>query len=124
MITSNLEAQLNVRRTPEGKLVALAGAIMNRVAAVRRAIQNRRSVKQLLEWDARMLQDIGLTRGDVVAAMSGPINEDPAHRLSVLSVERRAAYRATAHERLSAAARTADFPRWKPAAERVKVLEI
>jgi uncharacterized protein YjiS (DUF1127 family) len=124
MITSNLEAQLHARNTSGARLTVLAGSVLDRVAKLWRAIQNRRSVKQLLEWDARMLQDIGLTRGDVVSAMSGPIKDDPAYRLSVLSVERRAATRAMAHERLNAAGRLVQLPPRRSDDKRVKILEI
>jgi uncharacterized protein YjiS (DUF1127 family) len=123
MMISELEAQLRAPRTPGAKLSALAGALMGQVAKLWRAVQNRRSVKQLLEWDAHMLKDIGLTRGDVVAAMSGSISEDPAYRLSVLSVERRAASRAIAQERLDIAGRLVRLPR-RQDGERVKILEI
>jgi uncharacterized protein YjiS (DUF1127 family) len=91
-------------QSPAGeKLAALGRSVFARVAGLWRAMQNRRSVKQLLEWDARMLNDIGLTPGDVLSAMSGPVGEDPSYRLSVLSVERRAAIRASARERLELA---------------------
>jgi uncharacterized protein YjiS (DUF1127 family) len=91
-------------QSPAGeKLAALGRSVFARVAGLWRAMQNRRSVKQLLEWDARMLNDIGLTPGDVLSAMSGPVGEDPSYRLSVLSVERRAAIRAAARERLELA---------------------
>lgn len=63
----------------------------DRIIRLLRAIQARRSVRQLLAWDDRMLRDIGLTRGDVVAAMSGPIFDDAGRRLSHLTGERRQA---------------------------------
>jgi uncharacterized protein YjiS (DUF1127 family) len=69
-----------------------------RVAAVWQAAKNRRSVNRLLEWDDRMLRDIGLTSGDVRAALSGRLVEDPSPRLEVLSGERRAAVRARRRE--------------------------
>ena len=43
-----------------------------RCAALWRATQNRRSVAKLLEWDDRMLKDIGLTQGDVLSVMALP----------------------------------------------------
>jgi uncharacterized protein YjiS (DUF1127 family) len=112
-------------QSPAGeKLAALGRIVLGRVAGLWRAMQNRRSVKQLLEWDARMLNDIGLTPGDVLSAMSGPVGEDPSYRLSVLSVERRAAIRAAARERLELATnrKVAEF-RGRPG-ERIKVLEL
>jgi uncharacterized protein YjiS (DUF1127 family) len=69
-----------------------------RVAAVWQAAKNRRDVNRLLEWDDRMLRDIGLTQNDVRAALSGTVAEDPSSRLSLLSSERRAADRAARRE--------------------------
>jgi uncharacterized protein YjiS (DUF1127 family) len=124
MITSNLEAQLHARNTPRARPAAMAALMVEGIAGLWRAFQNRRSVKRLLEWDSRMLQDIGVTRGDVVAAMSGSIKEDPGYRLSVLAVERRAASRAASQERLNAAGRLIISPRGNFREARVKVLEI
>jgi uncharacterized protein YjiS (DUF1127 family) len=108
-------------QSPAGeKLAALGRSVLGRVAGLWRAVQNRRSVKQLLEWDARMLNDIGLTPGDVLSAMSGPVGEDPSYRLSVLSVERRAAIRAAARERLD----LANTGKIKEFRRRQRVLEI
>ena len=74
-----------------------------RVVAFWRSVQNRRSVAKLLDWDDHMLRDIGLTAGDVRSVMATPVGDDPSFRLSVLSVERRAAVRAAARERVSRA---------------------
>ena len=112
-------------QSPAGeRFAALGRSVLARLAGLWRAVQNRRSVKQLLEWDSRMLNDIGLTPGDVLSAMSGPVSEDPSYRLSVLSVERRAAIRAAARERLDLATsrKVAEF-RGRPG-ERIKVLEL
>ena len=38
--------------------------------ALWQAVRNRRSVAKLLEWDDRMLRDIGLTQSDVRSAMA------------------------------------------------------
>ena len=84
------------------RLAALFSLVANRIARLRMAIRNRRSVKLLVTWDDRMLNDIGLTRGDVVSAMSGPIGDDPGYRLSTLASERRHAERAAARERFNA----------------------
>jgi uncharacterized protein YjiS (DUF1127 family) len=69
------------------------------VAGLWRSARNRRTVAKLLDWDERMLRDIGLTRGDVSAVMALPAGQDPSYRLSELSGERRAAIRADARER-------------------------
>ena len=47
-----------------------------------------------------MLGDIGLTPGDVRSALAAPVGDDPSYRLGVLSIERRAAFRAQAAERM------------------------
>lgn len=71
-----------------------------RLVALWRARQNRRSVARLLEWDAHMLRDVGLTPGDVRAALASPFPEDPSYRLGTMSLERRRAVHAGAKERL------------------------
>lgn len=83
------------------KLAHVALSAGEQVAKLWRAVKNRRSVAKLLDWDDRMLRDIGLTSSDVRAAMSGPAREDPSLRLGTLSIERRAAIRAEARERLA-----------------------
>ncbi|MBN8996804.1 MAG: DUF1127 domain-containing protein [Rhizobiales bacterium] len=75
-------------------------AAFGRAVGIVRAARNRRSVAKLLEWDERMLRDIGLTPGDVHAAMALRVSEDPSRKLDALSAERRAAIRAEARERL------------------------
>lgn len=87
-------------RQTAAAVLAMGAAALVRVSEVVRAMHNRRSVGRLLAWDDRMLRDIGLTPGDVRSAMALPIAEDPSQRLGALSVERRAAERAAALERL------------------------
>jgi uncharacterized protein YjiS (DUF1127 family) len=95
------------RQTPAStgdRLLRLAGAGFARLIAAWRAMRNRRAVARLVEWDAAMLRDIGLTEGDVRSALATPFGDDPSYRLGVLSVERRAAFQATAREAQRAAA--------------------
>jgi uncharacterized protein YjiS (DUF1127 family) len=91
------------------RLLELAFAASAWLVDAWRTARNRRSVAKLLEWDERMLRDIGLTRGDVCAVMALPAGRDPSNRLNELSAERRAALRADARERagLSASFRRA-----------------
>lgn len=73
-------------------LSALKGATVAATRVVVRAWaawQHRRAVANLLMYDDRMLGDIGLTRGDVVASLSGSPFEDASHRLDELARERR-----------------------------------
>ena len=86
--------------TPGERLQLMVEAAIGRIAGLVRAARNRRSVAKLLEWDERMLRDIGLTPGDVYAAMALRVSEDPSQKLEALSAERRAAIRAEARERL------------------------
>jgi uncharacterized protein YjiS (DUF1127 family) len=83
------------------RFIAFVSAAAANLAARWHAAQNRRSVAKLLEWDDRMLKDIGLTEGDVRSAMAAPAGQDPSLRLRALSSERRAAIRAEALDRLS-----------------------
>ncbi|KLK91207.1 hypothetical protein AA309_21260 [Microvirga vignae] len=43
-----------------------------------KAFKDRREVKNLAEFDERMLKDIGLTRSDVVSALAEPIHHHPS----------------------------------------------
>ena len=81
-----------------------ARALAAKAAKLMRALINRRRIAPLLEWDERMLADIGITPGDVRAAVAEPIGNDPSARLRRLADERRAAHRAQARERLARAA--------------------
>lgn len=80
-------------------LATLAGTGARHLAALWTAFRNRRAAFRLLEWDDRMLRDIGLTSNDVRSALAGHLNDDPTARLGDFSNERRAAIRATARER-------------------------
>ena len=81
------------------RLLELTAAVLAPITALWRVAHNRRSVAKLLEWDDRMLRDIGLTRGDVCSVMALPARQDPSYRLNELSGERRSALRADARER-------------------------
>ena len=88
------------------RFISIGVAVFIWVADTWRLARNRRSVAKLLEWDERMLRDIGLTRGDVCSVMALPSGQDPSYRLSELSGERRAALRAEARERAALSRRT------------------
>ena len=89
MTAYKLEAPLKEPTTAFRGLVALASRLTSWLVRSMAAIRARRSVNHLLEWDDRMLRDIGVTRGDVYAAVSGRITEDAGLRLSRLASERR-----------------------------------
>src|SRR3954465_1275135 len=71
------------------RLLELSAAAAVWFGSLWRSARNRRTVAKLLEWDDRMLRDIGLTRGDVCAVMALPTGQDPSYRLIELSGERR-----------------------------------
>lgn len=65
-----------------------AAAIRNRVQAVGRT-RNRRVMRTMLEFDERLLRDIGLTRADIVECLSSP-DADPLGVLQTRRTSRRA----------------------------------
>lgn len=82
----------------------LARDVAITVVAALKAWRNRRTLARELGWlDDHMLRDIGITRGDLHAALSGRVADDPCRRLTVLALERRTAARASARERLTKA---------------------
>jgi uncharacterized protein YjiS (DUF1127 family) len=68
-------------------------AAFGSLGALWTAWKNRRVAMHLAGLDDRMLADIGVTRGDVEAALSGAVREDPTQRLAGLAAERRRAVR-------------------------------
>jgi uncharacterized protein YjiS (DUF1127 family) len=96
MATTECPSQSSPR--PFEKALTLVEVGARRLVAVWNAARNRRSVARLLEWDDRMLSDIGLTQGDVRSALSGRLTEDPTDQLGARYGERRYATRATARE--------------------------
>ncbi len=79
---------------PVGAVVA--GLITHGISTVNklaRAVEHRRIVSQMLEFDDYLLRDVGLTRSDLRDAASEPIWSDPSHVLVSRAVERRAANR-------------------------------
>jgi uncharacterized protein YjiS (DUF1127 family) len=77
-------------------LRALVETGFARVASAWTAMKNRRSLNRLLDWDARMLADIGLTEGDVRSALASRFADDASYRLSAFYAERKAATQARA----------------------------
>ena len=63
------------------------GTIARAVASLAKALQHRREIKHLAEFDDRMLKDIGLVRSDVDGALSEPLFRNPSTVL-VRSAER------------------------------------
>ncbi|WP_407048322.1 DUF1127 domain-containing protein [Methyloraptor flagellatus] len=84
-------------------VIRVATKAVNTIAAYWNAHMRRREVRELLGWNDHMLKDIGITRGDVASAYASPYPVDPTARLKIMAVERRAAAREQARERLRAA---------------------
>lgn len=89
----------DTRTSPDAGLLPFVSAVLQHAVALVLAMRNRRQVAKLLDWDSRMLRDIGLTPGDVRSAMASPLGDDPSHRLGAMARERRAAFHAAARER-------------------------
>lgn len=71
-----------------GFLTSLLLATAKGVAHVQTALANRRAAKELLNWDAAALKDIGLTRSDVRGALAESFIEDPTVHLSLIAAGR------------------------------------
>jgi len=56
----------------------LLGQFVRSLISLAKAFQDRREVRNLAEFDERMLKDIGLTRNDVVSALAEPIHHHPS----------------------------------------------
>ena len=80
------------------RIATVTVTLMKAVRNWRIAVRNRREVQMLLDAEPGVLRDLGLSRMDVVAALSEPAWRDPSARLLIWSVERRAASRASALE--------------------------
>jgi uncharacterized protein YjiS (DUF1127 family) len=75
------------------RLVAGLSSLVRAFLAFARALSHRSDVQTLLEMDDRCLKDIGLTRDDVLGALSESLARDPSKILLVRSVARRARQR-------------------------------
>ena len=60
---------------------ALVRILFGTIRQAALALKNRRQVTALAHLDDRLLKDIGLTRLDVVAALSSPLQHDPSRHL-------------------------------------------
>lgn len=70
-------------------LARAVGGLLRRAGGLVKALQHRREVRHLSEFDDRTLKDIGLSRAEVDGALAEPLHRDPSLVL-VRSVERRA----------------------------------
>src|SRR5918993_5424031 len=67
----------------------VGAAVLGHAKALAVALSHRRAVKRLCAWDNRMLKDIGLTRSDVIGALSEPLSRDPSAALAARLGRRR-----------------------------------
>lgn len=70
---------ISVRKA--GTQAGFVPTILSSAARLWRAWQHRRQITGLLGADDHMLADIGLTRADVIGALSSPIDADPSYHL-------------------------------------------
>lgn len=90
-------------------LAAVSGAIVNVAVVVAKAWtarRHRRAIHKLLYVDDYMLADIGITRGDIMASLSGGALDDASTRLGDLARERREGQTAQRREILAETRRT------------------
>ena len=73
--------------TPFRRLGSAIGAALGSVAT---RLRHRHEIRNLAEFDDRMLSDIGLTRSDLRDAYSEPLWHDPTDLLASRAAERRA----------------------------------
>jgi uncharacterized protein YjiS (DUF1127 family) len=84
--------------TPPAPSVRMARFVRRLSGVIKRSSEpvagwiRRRQVMVLARADDRMLADLGLCRGDVVDAFSGPPWEDPTRMLRARALERRLAH--------------------------------
>ncbi|WP_349370373.1 DUF1127 domain-containing protein [Salinarimonas sp.] len=60
------------------------------LAALWKAMINRRAVVRLSDLDDRLLRDVGVTRDDVRACLDTPYHVDPSHRLALRRLQGKA----------------------------------
>jgi len=68
-----------------------AARAMTKAERLLEAHRNRRGIARLAQCDDRMLQDIGLTRPQVMGALAAPYGEDPSDVLLRSTSPRRGA---------------------------------
>ena len=100
-MSQSFESLKPVRIAPATVALVAVKGILRQLMTAAVAWNHRRQFASLGNLDDRMLADLGLTRGDIGAAVAEPLWRDPTVRLSVLSIERRAAER--------------DYARWRNA---------
>lgn len=84
-------------RTSSGALLQALGRALAYLRSVLVALRHRREVMQLCTWDDRMIEDVGLTRSELVGALQVPLTRDPSQVLAAGNVRRPVSAVPTAH---------------------------
>ena len=96
---------------------ALSGVVVACLRSLAQIVKSRRDTVTLAGLDDRMLADIGLTRGDVRDAVSGPVWRDPTAILVSRAQERRVNRRRAV---IGAAEKVFDAPSIVPLASKAR----
>jgi len=83
---------LSIAREFVARLAPAASSAARMTRGIVTAVENRREVRRLGEADERLLKDIGLTQGDISAALDTPFYVDPSANLALHSGGRTAAF--------------------------------
>jgi len=86
-----LETKSRFQRAAAAAMRGAAVGLRILVRIARAYVRHRGAMRQLVGLDPHQLADLGLTTGDVEAAVAEPLWRDPTARLAVLREERRAA---------------------------------
>ena len=62
----------------------ILASVLGAIAVLWRRSSNRRQIRELMDMDDRMLQDLGITRNDVRVALYADPTRDPSVELSLL----------------------------------------
>lgn len=79
-----------LERTGSASVIADAlHAVWRAAARILRTLRHRRQVRELLEFDDRMLADLGISRHDLYRALDLPVLSDPSRLLADVRHEAR-----------------------------------
>jgi len=78
-------------------LAAIAVSVVQRIARLRNGRRHRHDAGMLVRADEHILADLGICRGDVHDAFSGPPWQDPTVLLRTRALERRLSRNRVAH---------------------------
>jgi uncharacterized protein YjiS (DUF1127 family) len=88
-VTAKTVSRMNSTAAPFAPIGHAVAALALRTWRLDVAIEHRRELAHLADFDDRMLADIGLTRRDLYDACSEPLWQDPTNMLAHRAAERR-----------------------------------